>query len=316
MTWTRYDSSYPTNPKVVVLSDAAYRLWTSSIAYGNKHGTDGRVPPAALRLLLPNSRYPNKAAAELVLARMFHPLPLLPSPLPCTSPDCPCSLAATSIGSPEDFPDSSIASPDQLRAFWGESRADGWVVHDFWDLQPKSWEVRQKQKKRAEAGRLGGLAKAKQIPQALLNPDPIRPDPIRSDPIDRERSGGPISKLHELEAWGFSRYGALGGVHAAHGSKRLPIYPHELEHCSNTSGKSWGYFWKVLDSYRGAQASAAPEGSPEQRPRMTARELLKAKDRELEAEVMRRWEALPDDDPTHPDDIREQLRRERKGQAS
>lgn len=187
MAWTRYDSRYPGNPKVVALSDAAYRLWTSAIAYGNEHCTDGRIPPSALRILLPNSRYPKKAAEELVAARMFHSLPL-PEHLPCTSPDCPCSLASISIEPPEEFPDSSIASPQQLRDAWSASRADGWVVHDFWDLQPKSWETRRKTKKRAEAGRQGGLAKPKQTTEALLNPEPDRTGtgPDRTVPLEEE----------------------------------------------------------------------------------------------------------------------------------
>jgi hypothetical protein len=311
MAWTRYDSVYPSNPKVVALSDAAYRLWTSAIAYANLHLTDGRLPASQLRAQLPNSRYPNRAAEELVAARLFHPLPL-PIPLPCSSPHCPCSLAIVSTSSPDQFPESSIASPVQLRASWESSRADGWVVHDFWDLQPKSWEERQKTKKRVEAGRQGGLAKAKQRAGEPQKPDPIPLDPIRSDPSGEERSRQPAVQRHEQVAQLVTDRLHLkwpGTSYQLRIQACLPlptgVVENAIESTKNADRPNWEYLVQCLESPRGR----GPQ-------RVSARDRAKSEERELEAEVMRRWEALPDDDHTHPDEIREQIRRERREQAS
>lgn len=138
-----------------------------------------------------------------------------------------------------------------------------YVVHDYLDYQPSKREMVEKSEKRANAGRRGGQAKRKQDASATSKPVPTRTDPTRID----EREGrndlavsGQVKRASEVEAWGFAKYGALTGPNLAHATKRLPIFAHELEHCSTTRGKSWGYFWKVLDSYREAQSSEAPAG--------------------------------------------------------
>ena len=52
--WVRLDTSMPDNPKILNLIDAhkegraAAFVWTCSLAYSGKHGTDGFVPRGAL----------------------------------------------------------------------------------------------------------------------------------------------------------------------------------------------------------------------------------------------------------------------------
>ena len=47
MVWAKFDDKYPDNPKIVALSDAAFRLHASAICYSAAHLLDGRIPKAA-----------------------------------------------------------------------------------------------------------------------------------------------------------------------------------------------------------------------------------------------------------------------------
>lgn len=69
MTWARFDDGFPQHPKVVGLSDAAFRLYVACVCYSARNLTDGRVPRAALPTLLP--RGAQKAARELITAALL-----------------------------------------------------------------------------------------------------------------------------------------------------------------------------------------------------------------------------------------------------
>lgn len=43
MSWARFDDRCPSNPKVALLSDAAFRLWFTAICYSCEHLTDGEI---------------------------------------------------------------------------------------------------------------------------------------------------------------------------------------------------------------------------------------------------------------------------------
>ena len=49
MTWARIDDSFPDHPKVVRLSDRAFRLHVTGICYCAQHLTDGRIGKTAAR---------------------------------------------------------------------------------------------------------------------------------------------------------------------------------------------------------------------------------------------------------------------------
>lgn len=65
--WLRLDAGFPEHPKVVGLSDAAFRLAVSGMCYARRNLTDGFLPvdwpPARLR----------RAAPSLVAARLWVP---------------------------------------------------------------------------------------------------------------------------------------------------------------------------------------------------------------------------------------------------
>lgn len=67
MTWSKMSDDWPDHPKVVMCSDAAVALWMRSIAYANRHSTDGFVPSEMLPRLT-RDRRPNALSAELVNA--------------------------------------------------------------------------------------------------------------------------------------------------------------------------------------------------------------------------------------------------------
>ncbi|MEM9594067.1 MAG: hypothetical protein AAGD06_07380, partial [Acidobacteriota bacterium] len=44
MVWVRLDDRAPSHPKLLELSDAAFRLWIHGLCFCNAEGTDGRIP--------------------------------------------------------------------------------------------------------------------------------------------------------------------------------------------------------------------------------------------------------------------------------
>jgi hypothetical protein len=46
MTWARFDDDFTRHPKIVGLSDRAFRAYVDGICYGSRYGTDGRLPYA------------------------------------------------------------------------------------------------------------------------------------------------------------------------------------------------------------------------------------------------------------------------------
>lgn len=67
MVWLRFDDAFPEHPKIVGLSDAAFRLQVTAIAYSSRNLTDGRIPAGAVRSL----GFMPKHAAELVAANVW-----------------------------------------------------------------------------------------------------------------------------------------------------------------------------------------------------------------------------------------------------
>lgn len=67
MTWTRLSDDFPDDPRVLGLTDAAFRCHVSAIIWCNQQLTDGRLPKAALiKASLPNVGRADELAAELV----------------------------------------------------------------------------------------------------------------------------------------------------------------------------------------------------------------------------------------------------------
>lgn len=69
MPWANFDDAYADHPKVMALSDGAFRLHTSGILYCARYLTDGVVPlPVAARL---TPGYTPRHLTELVAADLW-----------------------------------------------------------------------------------------------------------------------------------------------------------------------------------------------------------------------------------------------------
>lgn len=68
MTWARFDDGFCQHPKVIGLSDGAFRLHVAAVCYAARNLTDGYVPAAALATL---KRNPQRAATELAAAGLW-----------------------------------------------------------------------------------------------------------------------------------------------------------------------------------------------------------------------------------------------------
>lgn len=114
MPWVRFDDQYPDHPKVGPLSDRLYRLHNRAIFWCARHTTDGIIRAELLPDVWRKARATD--AAELARRGLLHTA----DDPPCPSPKCP------------------PAGPD------------GWVVHDYWDYQPRRAAVEAERKAKAE----------------------------------------------------------------------------------------------------------------------------------------------------------------------
>lgn len=64
MTWVKMDDRYPDHPSVAGLTDGAFRLWCTGIAYCSQHLTDGFIPEAVINRW--GVKHADRAAAELI----------------------------------------------------------------------------------------------------------------------------------------------------------------------------------------------------------------------------------------------------------
>ena len=66
MTWVKIDDTFPDHPRVVGLTDAAFRTHVAGLCYSARYLTDGSIPTSALR-----SIGTRKAATELEEAGLW-----------------------------------------------------------------------------------------------------------------------------------------------------------------------------------------------------------------------------------------------------
>jgi hypothetical protein len=71
MTWANFDDQFPKHPKVVGLTDAAFRLHTSGICYCAQFRTDGVISAEVVPLLVP--RFRSRSVDELLDRRLWVP---------------------------------------------------------------------------------------------------------------------------------------------------------------------------------------------------------------------------------------------------
>lgn len=119
-TYIRVHDGMDDHPKIVGLSDGAFRLLMRAWSYCSRQLTDGRLPEAAWR-----DRGSAKARRELIEVGLAH----LPGHS-CHHPECP------------------PPPPKHVQ------------MHDYLEHQRSAAEVRELKRQRAEAGRKGGKSRA------------------------------------------------------------------------------------------------------------------------------------------------------------
>ncbi len=70
MSWVRFEDNFSEHPKVLAVSDAAFRLHVRAVSYCSRLLTDGWVTRAALCSLKPG-RWGERLANELVAATLW-----------------------------------------------------------------------------------------------------------------------------------------------------------------------------------------------------------------------------------------------------
>lgn len=66
MTWVRSEDSMPLHPKILRLSDGAFRLWSNALHFANRGVTDGKIPKELVPSLNHHGRWSAKQLAGFV----------------------------------------------------------------------------------------------------------------------------------------------------------------------------------------------------------------------------------------------------------
>jgi hypothetical protein len=120
MTWVRLDDDFPSHRKIRKLTDAAFRLHVAGLCWSSKYLTNGWIPNDDLYLVvdidehLDPVRY-REAVEGLVRQGVWH----------TARHDCPTCPTS----------------------------ADGWIIHDYLDLNPSADDVRKQRLAAAERQR-------------------------------------------------------------------------------------------------------------------------------------------------------------------
>lgn len=135
MAWVKLTDRIHDNEKLGAVSDAAFRLWVLSISYSNLKLTDGHIPAARAKILVP-LRAPEKTIAEVVDAKLWHR---------ASSPCASCVRQRAHV------------KADQIPS-------GGYVIHHYFGdpdtgetYQRTRWVVEAERARLREAGRQGGL---------------------------------------------------------------------------------------------------------------------------------------------------------------
>jgi hypothetical protein len=167
-TYIRVHDGIDDHPKIEGLSDAAFRALLRCWALSSRQLTDGRLTDAAFR----NRAKTPRVRRELVDAELVH----LPD-YDCPHEHCPPP------------PDGHVQ------------------MHDYLDHQRSAAEVAELKRKRAEAGRRGGYAKANGLASAKQMP---------------QQTPGKTVPSTETETETYLETSVQGGSHASRGSASAP----------------------------------------------------------------------------------------------
>jgi hypothetical protein len=180
--WVRFDDQFPIHRKVAGLSDRAFRLHSEAIFWCARNLTDGFIAKDELANIAPRIRGKVKLTDEYVEKKLWHH-----TRDACTSEKCPAPQATS---------------------------RPGWIIHDYWEYQPSSEQVRREREANArrqqqwrDAHRNGVTDSVTTdvtagVSNAPSNSAPARTrtymagavtDPVRSSPPQRSFSSGQIN---------------------------------------------------------------------------------------------------------------------------
>lgn len=158
MSWARLDDGFADHPKVLALSDAAFRLHVCAMAWSARRATDGLIVRRDIRVLVG-------------MLNDFHGDPM--------------SLVAELV---------DAKSPGKGIGLW-EPICQDWKIHDWDDYNPSADEVaadraaakermkRAREAKRARSSIRSGEQGGERSPDVRSSrPDPTRPDPSPPEP--------------------------------------------------------------------------------------------------------------------------------------
>ena len=118
MPWANFDDQFPKHPKVLPLSDAAFRLHVSGVCHAAQYLTDGVLRSEVVPLLVP--RYKKATLDELIRRGQWHDLGE-----GCGTDTCP-------LGVPESH-----------------------VIHDYLQWNRSREQVESERERKRKAGRMG-----------------------------------------------------------------------------------------------------------------------------------------------------------------
>lgn len=148
MVWVKIDEELPFHPKVVRAGPLALALHVCALCWCNQYLTDGFVPVAIVDQLVNF-----KGVAE------------------------PVGGVPGQFEAMRDVTNIALAIRLEECGMW-EAVEGGWLIHDFLDYQPSKEEVLALREERADAGRRGGLAKAKQTPSKPIANEVAKTCPV------------------------------------------------------------------------------------------------------------------------------------------
>ena len=141
MTWVRIDEEFYQHPKVAAAGPLALALQVAALCYCNRNLTDGFIPWGVARSLL-SWEFLRPAEADDARGPKVYKVSVC------------CGMSGDDVTS--DFVTDLMCES----GLW-EQVDGGFRVHDYLDYQPSKAEVLQMREQRAEAGRAGGNARAK-----------------------------------------------------------------------------------------------------------------------------------------------------------
>lgn len=161
MPWARLDDRFPSNRKIRLISDRAFRLYVSAICWSSENLTDGFVAETELRLVA-DIRGAKAAAGELVDAGLWVPSTRVRAAVVSPSRRVRAANSSSSRQSRVEVGD----APD-------DTKVRGWEIHDYHEYNPTAEQVKAERAAKSARQQRWREKKKEEAPA----PDPIKNKP-------------------------------------------------------------------------------------------------------------------------------------------